>query len=164
MGVCSCLIDNLFAARQGLVGKHHLENAWKKNNVLFYWQCAGADHMEKKKVGGWIFSKEKGESSKWSNKVGEINNRFIKNNKNAYLSISLLIMSARHINLCGKKNGEKKTMGKKRERQRQNILLNDSFFMQTRSCLSSKVKLLFFGKIGTRARHKGHLLWSETGK
>ena len=50
--------------------------------------------------------------------IGEIKNKFIYNNKNTYLSIPLLMMSARCMNLCREKRMKKK-MGEKTTKMRQ---------------------------------------------
>ena len=48
--------------------------------------------------------------------IGEIKNKCIYNDKNAYLSIPLLMMSTRCMNLCReKKNGEKMTKIRQRK-------------------------------------------------
>ena len=50
--------------------------------------------------------------------IGEIKNKCIYNDKNAYLSIPLLMMSTRCMNLCRekkKKNGEKMTKMRQRK-------------------------------------------------
>ena len=45
------------------------------------------------RVGGWIFSKEKKGKCRMIKQIGEIKNKCIYNDKNAYLSIPLLMMS-----------------------------------------------------------------------
>ena len=48
--------------------------------------------------------------------IGEIKNKCIYNDKNAYLSIPLLMMNTRCMNLCReKKNGEKMTKMRQRK-------------------------------------------------
>ena len=44
--------------------------------------------------------------------IGEIKNKCIYNDKNAYLSIPLLMMSTRCMNLCRKKKRKKEKWGK----------------------------------------------------
>lgn len=94
---------------------------------------------KQRKVDGRIFSKEK-ERGKMQNdkKIGEIKNKFIYNNNNAYLSVPLLMMSARRMNLCKEKKGwgwgwgggedDEKEREKKKEEER------------TPSCLSKAAK------------------------
>ncbi len=55
-------------------------------------------------------------------------NKFIYNNKNAYLSVPLLMMSARRMNLCKEKYDEKERERKKKKKKR------------TPSCLSKTAK------------------------
>ncbi len=56
------------------------------------------------RVGGWIFSKEKERGKcRMIKQIGEIKNKCIYNDKNAYLSIPLLMMSTRCMNLCREK-------------------------------------------------------------
>ena len=50
--------------------------------------------------------------------IGEIKNKCIYNDKNAYLSIPLLMMSTRCMNLCREKKNEKKN-GEKMTKMRE---------------------------------------------
>ena len=61
------------------------------------------------RVGGKEKEKERGKC-RMIKQIGEIKNKCIYNDKNAYLSIPLLVMSTRCMNLCReKKNGKKMT-------------------------------------------------------
>ncbi len=60
------------------------------------------------RVGGKEKEKERGKC-RMIKQIGEIKNKCIYNDKNAYLSIPLLVMSTRCMNLCR----EKKKMGKR---------------------------------------------------
>ena len=60
--------------------------------------------------------KKKGEKRRMIKQIGEIKNKCIYNDKNAYLSIPLPMMSTRCMNLCREKKKEKK----KREKDDEN--------------------------------------------
>ena len=70
------------------------------------------------RVGGKEKEKERGKC-RMIKQIGEIKNKCIYNDKNAYLSIPLLVMSTRCMNLCRegeeKKNGEKMTIIRQRK-------------------------------------------------
>ena len=55
--------------------------------------------------------------------IGEIKNKCIYNDKNAYLSIPLLVMSTRCMNLCREKKKKKKKNGEKMTIIRQRKIL-----------------------------------------
>ena len=72
-------------------------------------------------VGGWIFTKEKERGKcRMIKQTGEIKNKFIYNDKNAYLSIPLLMMNTRCMNLCRER---KKKWGKDDENETEKKIL-----------------------------------------
>ena len=77
--------------------------------------------------GGGIFTKEKERGKcRMIKQTGEIKNKFIYNDKNAYLSIPLLMMNTRCMNLCRER---KKKWGKDDENE-----------TEKKSCLSKAAK------------------------